>query len=56
MVIERLYILDVQKVSGQMERKICSLGITNILTQVPQMAPGGEYSQLWYVYRWVVTN
>lgn len=47
MVIERLYALDVQKVSGSTERKICSLGMTKILTEAPQLAPGGAYSHLW---------
>ena len=47
MVIERLYILDVQKVSGSTERKICAMGITKILTEAPQLAPGGVYSHLW---------
>ena len=37
MVIERLYIPDVQKVSGQTERRICAIGITKILTETPEM-------------------
>jgi len=48
MVIERLYILDVQKVSGCTQRKICALGLTKILTEVKQMAPSGEFAHLWY--------
>lgn len=37
MVIERLYIQDVQKVSGRTERKICAVGITKLLTETPSM-------------------
>lgn len=37
MVVERLYIPDVQKVSGQTERRICAIGITKILTETPEM-------------------
>ncbi|XP_067927952.1 exportin-2-like [Watersipora subatra] len=47
MVVERLYILDVQKVSGSIERKICCVGITKILMETPQFAPGGVYASLW---------
>lgn len=37
MVIQSLYIPDVQKVSGQTERRICAIGITKILTETPEM-------------------
>ena len=37
MVVERLYITDVQKVSGQAERRICAVGITKILTETSEM-------------------
>lgn len=37
MVIERLYVPNVQKVSGQTERRICAIGITKILTEAPEM-------------------
>lgn len=37
MVVERLYIPDVQKVSGQAERRICAVGITEILTETSEM-------------------
>lgn len=37
MVLERLYIADVQKVSGQAERRICAVGITKILTETSEM-------------------
>ena len=37
MVVERLYLQDVQKVSGTTERKICAVGITRLLTETPAM-------------------
>ena len=37
MVIERLFLQDVQKVSGTTERKICAVGITKLLTETPAM-------------------
>ncbi|XP_054706218.1 exportin-2-like [Uloborus diversus] len=46
MVIERLVIPDLQKVSGQIERKICSIGLIKLLTEVPEVVDG-YYSQFW---------
>lgn len=46
MVMERLVITDVQKVSGNIERKICAVGITKLLTEAPSVIEGG-YSSLW---------
>lgn len=37
MVVERLYLQDVQKVGGTTERKICAVGITKLLTETPAM-------------------
>ena len=37
MVVERLYLQDVQKVSGTTERKICAVGMTKLLTETPAM-------------------
>ncbi len=37
MVIERLYLSNVQKVSGHTERKICAIGITKILAETSEM-------------------
>jgi exportin-2 (importin alpha re-exporter) len=45
MVLERLYVLEVQKVSGNMEKKICAVGITKILTEAPVMMT--EYENYW---------
>uniref|UniRef100_A0A023GFX0 Exportin-2 n=1 Tax=Amblyomma triste TaxID=251400 RepID=A0A023GFX0_AMBTT len=46
MVLERLVITDVQKVTGQLERKICAVGITKLLTEAPALIEG-EYAQFW---------
>lgn len=46
MVLERLVIADVQKVSGQLERKICAVGITKLLTEAPPLIEG-EYCNFW---------
>uniref|UniRef100_A0AAR2IME0 Exportin-2 n=1 Tax=Pygocentrus nattereri TaxID=42514 RepID=A0AAR2IME0_PYGNA len=35
MVLEKIVIPEVQKVSGQVEKKICAVGITKILTECP---------------------
>lgn len=37
MVVERLFLKDVQKVSGTTERRICAIGITKLLTETPAM-------------------
>ena len=46
MVLEKVIIADVQKVSGPTERKICAVGITKILTKTPDML-SEAYSPLW---------
>lgn len=49
MLIERLIIPELQKVSGNVERKICSVGMIKLLTEVTEVTDGC-YSQFWYVY------
>lgn len=46
MVLEKVIIADVQKVSGSNERKICAIGITNLLTDTPDMLTD-SYIDLW---------
>ena len=46
MVIEKLIIAEVQKVSGTTERKICAVGMTKILCEAPTMIQG-DYQQMW---------
>ncbi|XP_063967955.1 exportin-2-like [Lytechinus pictus] len=47
MVLGRLYIPDVQKTSGSMERKIVAVGMTKILTECPVMLTNPDYQKLW---------
>ena len=46
MVLEKLYIADLQKVSGQQEKKICAVGVTKVLTEAPAMLQG-NYEKMW---------
>lgn len=46
MVIEKLYIVDVKKVSGTSERRICVCGVIKILSQLP-LIDNGAYNHLW---------
>uniref|UniRef100_A0A3Q3XSD6 Importin N-terminal domain-containing protein n=1 Tax=Mola mola TaxID=94237 RepID=A0A3Q3XSD6_MOLML len=46
MVLEKIIIPEVQKVSGAVEKKICAVGITKILTECPSMMDT-EYTKLW---------
>lgn len=46
MVVEKIVIPEVQKVSGQVEKKICAVGIIKILTECPAMMDT-EYTKLW---------
>jgi len=46
MVIERLFLESLQKVSGQTSKRICAYGVVNILTQVPALIQG-DYARLW---------
>ena len=45
-VLEKVIIPDVQKISGNVERKIAAIGITNILCDCPAMLDG-SYSRFW---------
>uniref|UniRef100_A0A4X2JNK3 Exportin-2 n=1 Tax=Vombatus ursinus TaxID=29139 RepID=A0A4X2JNK3_VOMUR len=46
MVLEKIIIPEIQKVSGQVEKKICAVGITKLLTECPPMMDT-EYTKLW---------
>uniref|UniRef100_A0A8C7GUF7 Exportin-2 n=1 Tax=Oncorhynchus kisutch TaxID=8019 RepID=A0A8C7GUF7_ONCKI len=46
MVLEKIVIPEVQKVSGPVEKKICAVGIIKILTECPAMMDT-EYTKLW---------
>ncbi|XP_003739003.1 exportin-2 [Galendromus occidentalis] len=45
MVLEKLYIAEVQRVSGTVERKICAVGMVKILCETPVMTT--TYSSFW---------
>ncbi|KAG7283270.1 LOW QUALITY PROTEIN: hypothetical protein CRUP_005012 [Coryphaenoides rupestris] len=46
MVLEKVIIPEVQKVSGPVDKKICAVGITKVLTECPAMMDT-EYTKLW---------
>jgi exportin-2 (importin alpha re-exporter) len=46
MVVEKLLIADLQKVSGNTNRKICAVGMTKVLTEAPAMLQS-DYVKLW---------
>ena len=48
MVVEKLFVQDLQKVSGHSEKKICAAGVTKILTEAPTLMT--DYQVLWYVH------
>ena len=41
MVLERLVVPEVQKVSGSLERKICAVGLTRLICESPICFTGG---------------
>ncbi|KAK7073145.1 hypothetical protein SK128_011362 [Halocaridina rubra] len=47
MVIERLILPDLQKVSGEVERKLCAVGVSNMIGETTVYS--GTYSSLWGV-------
>ncbi|XP_046386713.1 exportin-2 [Ischnura elegans] len=46
MVVERLIVTDVQKISGRNNRKVVAVGLTKLLTECSQVIEG-QYSNLW---------
>lgn len=46
MVLEKIVVPEVQKVSGAVEKKICAIGITKVLTECPAMMDT-EYTKIW---------
>jgi len=47
MVVDKLFNVDTQKISGGTERKITAVGITKILTEAPVMLQSEEYTKSW---------
>jgi exportin-2 (importin alpha re-exporter) len=48
-VADRLFIPDLQKVSGGLDKKVCAVGVTRILAEAPQYMINGDYAIYWYV-------
>ncbi|KAM5246124.1 exportin-2 isoform 2-T2 [Ctenodactylus gundi] len=46
MVLEKIIIPEIQKVSGNVEKKICAVGMTKLLAECPPMVDT-EYTKLW---------
>lgn len=46
MVVEKLFVAEAQKVSGNIERKICAVGMIKILTEAPVML-NPDFDKLW---------
>jgi exportin-2 (importin alpha re-exporter) len=47
MVLEKLYISDLQKVSGNVDRKICAVGVTKIICECPVLLSNENYLKIW---------
>jgi exportin-2 (importin alpha re-exporter) len=46
MVLEKLYIADVKKVTGYAERRVCVCGMIRIISQLP-LIENGSYNHIW---------
>jgi len=49
-VVDRLFIADLQKISGPTDKRICSVGVTRILCEAPQYMLNGDYAVYWLVF------
>lgn len=49
MLLEKIILPDVQKVTGNVNKKITAVGIIKILTDTPKLIDG-PYAQFWYVF------
>jgi exportin-2 (importin alpha re-exporter) len=47
MVLEKLYVAELQKVSGNLERKICAVGLVKILTECQFLFASDANLKLW---------
>lgn len=48
MLLEKIILPDVQKVTGNVNKKITAVGIIKILTDTPKLIDG-PYAQFWFV-------
>lgn len=49
MVLEKLYIAEIQKLSDPEDKKLCAVGIAKLLTEAPALYQG-NYNKFWYVH------
>jgi exportin-2 (importin alpha re-exporter) len=47
MVLEKLFVPDLQKVSGNLEKKICAVGVIKIITECAILLTEERYNQIW---------
>ena len=47
MVIQNLFIVDLQKVSGNLERKICAVGVSKMLTECQVLLSNEANMKIW---------
>jgi hypothetical protein len=48
MILNSLYIPNIGKVNGKIERKICCVAMIKLLTESPELI--STYAQFWYVF------
>jgi exportin-2 (importin alpha re-exporter) len=46
-VLDRLFISEMQKISGPLEKKVVAVGVTRLLCECPQSMLTGQYSMYW---------
>lgn len=49
MLLEKIMLPDVQKVTGNINKKITAVGIIKVLTDTQKLIDG-PYAQFWYVF------
>lgn len=48
MLLEKIILPDIQKVTGNISKKTTAIGIIKVLTDTPKLIDG-PYAQFWYV-------
>lgn len=54
MILEKIILPDVQKVTGNINKKVTAVGIIKVLTDAPKLIDG-PYAQFWYVLFYILT-
>jgi exportin-2 (importin alpha re-exporter) len=55
MLLEKIMLPDVQKVTGNINKKITAVGIIKVLTDTQKLIDG-PYAQFWYVFFFFLQN